>query len=238
MRKQNDLNKINIEIAQIFELSNSGRLGTFHVSAMHRANQLLMSSWNNLPRRSCQTARSGKEGNARRFHSRIRSSPNRQQHRHRRQEHNRQGSSSRHFGTAIFPAICLLPTLALALPLSFRDAFNASSWFGSGTNPDLQTFRYTTHRIAKLEKIGVQHVLLRIELSEGSRRMFDVDSAPSSQGQAQSGDTAKRYVTIQHVCVKSPDLQIERPYTPINDPAEDGYIDIIVKRVPGGEVGR
>lgn len=45
-------------------------------------------------------------------------------------------------------------------------------------------------------------------------------------------------VVIHHVCVKSPDLQIERPYTPINDPAKDGYMDIVVKRVKGGEVGR
>lgn len=45
-------------------------------------------------------------------------------------------------------------------------------------------------------------------------------------------------MTIYHVCIKSPDLQIERPYTPINDPERDGYMDLVVKRVRGGEVGR
>ncbi|TXT15580.1 hypothetical protein VHUM_00083 [Vanrija humicola] len=32
-------------------------------------------------------------------------------------------------------------------------------------------------------------------------------------------------------------MQIERPYTPVNDPAA-GELQLVVKRVPGGEVGR
>lgn len=38
--------------------------------------------------------------------------------------------------------------------------------------------------------------------------------------------------------IKNPDLQIERPYTPVNDVARDGELDLVVKRVQGGEVGR
>ncbi|KAL7421741.1 hypothetical protein Q5752_003512 [Cryptotrichosporon argae] len=38
--------------------------------------------------------------------------------------------------------------------------------------------------------------------------------------------------------VKSPDIQIERPYTPVNDAAADGEVCMVVKRVKGGEVGR
>ncbi len=45
-------------------------------------------------------------------------------------------------------------------------------------------------------------------------------------------------MAIQHVMIKSPDLQIERPYTPINDIVKDGDIRIVVKRVKAGEVGR
>jgi len=45
-------------------------------------------------------------------------------------------------------------------------------------------------------------------------------------------------IVIQHVMVKNPDLQIERPYTPINDVEHNGQIDLIVKKVKGGEVGR
>jgi hypothetical protein len=45
-------------------------------------------------------------------------------------------------------------------------------------------------------------------------------------------------VDVWHVYVKSPDLQIERPYTPINDVEKDGFARLLVKRVKGGEVGR
>ncbi|WVQ83198.1 hypothetical protein IAT38_005337 [Cryptococcus sp. DSM 104549] len=38
--------------------------------------------------------------------------------------------------------------------------------------------------------------------------------------------------------VKSPDIQIERPYTPVNDAVQDGEARMVVKRVRGGEVGR
>ncbi|UOH79193.1 hypothetical protein LQV05_000183 [Cryptococcus neoformans] len=47
-------------------------------------------------------------------------------------------------------------------------------------------------------------------------------------------------IVIQHVMVKSPDIQIERPYTLINDPTiTDGEREMrmVVKRVRGGEVG-
>jgi cytochrome-b5 reductase len=45
-------------------------------------------------------------------------------------------------------------------------------------------------------------------------------------------------VTVYHVMVKSPDLMIERPYTPVNDVRTDGEVRLVVKRVRGGEVGR
>lgn len=38
--------------------------------------------------------------------------------------------------------------------------------------------------------------------------------------------------------VKNPDIQIERPYTPINDVGKDGEVQMVIKRVKGGEVGR
>jgi cytochrome-b5 reductase len=43
---------------------------------------------------------------------------------------------------------------------------------------------------------------------------------------------------IEHIMIKNPDLQIERPYTPVNDVSKDGEVDVIVKRVRGGEVGK
>jgi cytochrome-b5 reductase len=38
--------------------------------------------------------------------------------------------------------------------------------------------------------------------------------------------------------VKSPDLMIERPYTPVNDVKAEGDVKLVVKRVRAGEVGR
>jgi hypothetical protein len=121
----------------------------------------------------------------------------------------------------------LLPSLYMLLPESLR---------GDGSNPDLSPYQYTRHTIHSVQRLGPQHLLLRIELSAKSRAMFDVDAAGVA---AEDGkERASEVVTIQHVCVKSPDLQIERPYTPINDPAADGYMEFVVKRVRGGEVGR
>ena len=111
----------------------------------------------------------------------------------------------------------LLPSLYMLLPESLR---------GEGSNPDLSPYQYTRHTVRSVERLGPQHLLLRIDLNDKSRAMFSVDEQDPEA------------VTIQHVCVKSPDLQIERPYTPINDPARDGYMEFVVKRVRGGEVGR
>lgn len=121
----------------------------------------------------------------------------------------------------------LLPSLYMLLPESLR---------GDGSNPDLSPYQYTRHTIHSVQRLGPQHLLLRIELSAKSRAMFDVDAAGVAAENAK--ERSSEVVTIQHVCVKSPDLQIERPYTPINDPAADGYMEFVVKRVRGGEVGR
>jgi cytochrome-b5 reductase len=72
-----------------------------------------------------------------------------------------------------------------------------------------------------------QHARLRIPLSPSDAALF-----------AQSSSTGNGEVTIEHVYVKNPDLQIERPYTPVNDVRGDGEVDVVVKRVQGGEVGR
>lgn len=43
---------------------------------------------------------------------------------------------------------------------------------------------------------------------------------------------------VQHMMIGAPDIQIERPYTPVNDPGADADVKMVVKRVRGGEVGR
>lgn len=73
-------------------------------------------------------------------------------------------------------------------------------------------------------KLTTQHARIRIPLSAS-------DSALFHKGQDES-------IVIEHVMIKNPDLQIERPYTPINDVGRDGEVDVVVKRVQGGEVGK
>lgn len=62
---------------------------------------------------------------------------------------------------------------------------------------------------------------------------------PPALGTEKGEDRAKgKEVTVYHVMVKSPDLMIERPYTPVHDVGADGEVKLVVKRVRGGEVGR
>lgn len=115
-------------------------------------------------------------------------------------------------------------------------SFFFSSLFGAGSDntPDLTPFTYTTHRVLSVKRISPQHVLIDIQISERSKEEFG--NSDGSNGKEFS--TGRGMLDIWHVYVKSPDLQIERPYTPINDVQKDGYIRLLVKRVKGGEVGR
>jgi hypothetical protein len=146
-------------------------------------------------------------------------------HQGRGNRHDRHSTSAPDYRAIL--SFSLLPSLYMLLPESLR---------GDGSNPDLSPYQYTRHTIHSVQRLGPQHLLLRIELSAKSRAMFDVDAAGVAAEDEK--ERSSEVVTIQHVCVKSPDLQIERPYTPINDPAADGYMEFVVKRVKGGEVGR
>ena len=108
----------------------------------------------------------------------------------------------------------------LAIPL----AFLPFTFFGSSKKP-LDPYTYSDHPVASTSKLTPQHARIRIPLSSSDAALF----AESEKGGA---------VTIEHVMIKNPDLQIERPYTPVNDVRGDGEVDIVVKRVQGGEVGR
>lgn len=104
-------------------------------------------------------------------------------------------------------------------------AILAGIWSFFTDSSSLSPQTYTRHRITAYRVLSPTHVYLEITLSPTSAALFhrtDVDGR----------------ILIHHVCVKSPDLVIERPYTPINDVAKDGKIKLVVKRVKGGEVGR
>lgn len=108
-------------------------------------------------------------------------------------------------------------------PLSLLALFPALYLLFPQAEPELSPQVYSKHKLASSERLSNQHVLLRIPIPAGARGMFE-----SPEGS----------VALQHVMIKSPDLQIERPYTFVNDAAQDGELRLVVKRVKGGEVGR
>ena len=85
---------------------------------------------------------------------------------------------------------------------------------------------YSRQKIEGTETISPQHKLVSIPVSPAAQDLFD---------RLQDKDQGE--LTVFHMMVGSPDIQIERPYTPVNDP-NDGKLDMVVKRVRGGEVGR
>lgn len=105
-------------------------------------------------------------------------------------------------------------------------------WF-SGTKQGLSPQIYSDHKVGSTSKVTPQHALVAIPVPPESLDLFSKDAVRKSGEQASDGE-----VVVKHIMVKSPDIQIERPYTPINDVSKDGEVRLVVKRVRGGEVGR
>ncbi|KAK4683923.1 hypothetical protein P7C73_g6285, partial [Tremellales sp. Uapishka_1] len=100
--------------------------------------------------------------------------------------------------------------------------------------PSLSPQIYSEQPITSSKPLTPQHVLLTLPLPKSSIPLFE-ENAVSPQGEPI--DSTAGQVVVQHMMIKSAALQIERPYTFINDPSE-GEIRMIVKRNKGGEVGR
>lgn len=112
----------------------------------------------------------------------------------------------------------------LAIPL----ALLPFTLFGSSRKP-LDPYTYSDHEVRSSTRLTPQHAQLAIPL-------LPTDAAKWRRPEPQSDKD--EVISIRHVMVKNPDLQIERPYTPVNDVGKDGDIKLVVKRVKGGEVGR
>ena len=122
-------------------------------------------------------------------------------------------------------------------PLALVFALPALFFWQKQNEPSLSPERYTDLTVESVEPLGPQHVLLSVRLDDRSRRLFSNPPSPVPDGSiASSGGPSE--IIVQHVMLKSPDLQIERAYTPLTDPAQDGTMKIVVKRIKGGEVGR
>lgn len=119
------------------------------------------------------------------------------------------------------------------IPISLLVLLPTIYYLYPSSSPSLSPQVYSEHPISSSTLLGPQHKLISIPVDSSNISLFG-DQAVDRQGAVIPQNT----IVIQHVMVKNPDLQIERPYTPINDVEHNGQIDLIVKKVKGGEVGR
>ncbi|WVW83779.1 hypothetical protein I302_105800 [Kwoniella bestiolae CBS 10118] len=137
-------------------------------------------------------------------------------------------SSSSPFSTAQanrrWPRLALT-ILGLTLP---------TSYFLFPSPPIMTPHMYSDQPVSSTQSISTQHKLITVPIPPSSKEFFERPYRPDgSIADAEGGE-----VVVQHMMIKSPDIQIERPYTPVNDGVEDGEVRMVVKRVRGGEVGR
>ncbi|WVQ99303.1 hypothetical protein IAU59_006435 [Kwoniella sp. CBS 9459] len=129
----------------------------------------------------------------------------------------------------------------LALTI-FGIAIPTTSYLFFPSSQPITPHLYSNQPVVSTKLITPQHKLITVDIPPKSKEFFerpyrtdgslaDVDTPGESE--SEGGE-----VVIQHMMIKSPDIQIERPYTPINDPVKDGNVRMVVKRVRGGEVGR
>ncbi|KAL1413619.1 hypothetical protein Q8F55_001394 [Vanrija albida] len=110
----------------------------------------------------------------------------------------------------------------LAVALAFAGGAAGLAYRLQAEERQLQPYAYSTHAVGANERLTPQHTLLTVPLSPAEAALFA---------------DPERGVTVHHVMLGAPQIQIERPYTPVND-ARSGDAQLVVKRVPGGEVGR
>lgn len=121
----------------------------------------------------------------------------------------------------------------------------------------LNPVAYSEHEIETFRLLSPRHAELSIRLLPVETRQFAKGAFPfpfvgytgsiysvspqmyealTAQTQDQTPDDGS--VVVQHVMLRNPAIQIERHYTPVNDVARDGRMELVVKKVRNGELGR
>ncbi|RSH83740.1 hypothetical protein EHS25_005355 [Saitozyma podzolica] len=122
------------------------------------------------------------------------------------------------------------------LPLSLLLVVPAIYYFyPSSPSRRLSPYTYSDHPVSSTTPLGPSHKELAVPIPRESIGLFGTDAVRLDGTPVKKDDEE---LVVQHVMVKNPDLQIERPYTPTNDVETDGEMRLVVKRVKGGEVGR
>jgi cytochrome-b5 reductase len=105
-------------------------------------------------------------------------------------------------------------------------------WLLGGSKPPLSPQYYSTQTISDSKAIAPGHKIVSISIPSSASQLF---TSPYRRDGSQAEDGE---IVVQHIMVGAPDIQIERPYTFVNDPIVDRDAQMVVKRVKGGEVGR
>ncbi|EJT51480.1 hypothetical protein A1Q2_02715 [Trichosporon asahii var. asahii CBS 8904] len=121
----------------------------------------------------------------------------------------------------------------------------------------LNPAQYSEHTIDSVQLLSPRHAELSVRLLPQETRQFGKGAFPFpyvgytgsiysvspqmyealvAQTQDETPDDGS--VVVQHVMLRNPDIQIERHYTPVNDVARDGRMNLVVKKVRNGELGR
>ncbi|WWC70321.1 uncharacterized protein I206_104271 [Kwoniella pini CBS 10737] len=121
-----------------------------------------------------------------------------------------------------------LTILGITIPTTYLFFPNNNS------KKSLKPNEYSDQKVTSIKTLSNQHKLITIPIDFKSKEFFEnpfkIDGNFSNK--------ENNEIVIQHIMIKSNDLQIERPYTFINDPLNDNEIRMVIKRVQGGEVGR
>ncbi|WRT66240.1 uncharacterized protein IL334_003193 [Kwoniella shivajii] len=143
------------------------------------------------------------------------------------------------------------------IAITFLGLTIPTTYFFLPSSPGITPHLYSDQTVSCTKTISPQHKLITVDIPsksieyfmkpfrrDGSLANSGIERQQSQQDQQnqqnQQGEDDKKEweIVIQHMMIKSPDIQIERPYTPINDPTKDDQVRMVVKRVRGGEVGR
>lgn len=93
--------------------------------------------------------------------------------------------------------------------------------------------KYSDQTVISTRKLNQDHALVTLRVGDRSLGKFGLYAAKKDGSELCAGETL-----VQHLYIGQPDIQVERPYTPINDVALDGEMQFVVKNVRGGELGR
>lgn len=92
---------------------------------------------------------------------------------------------------------------------------------------------YSDQTVLSTKRLDEDHVLVTLNLEDRSVGRFGLYATKKDGSVVRPSETL-----VQHLYVGQPDIQVERPYTPINNVPVDKTMQFVVKKVKGGEVGR